>query len=343
MKILCYTDNHFCEKASIVTRYGTKYTTRLENQLQSINWAETLALKMDCDAIICLGDFFDRAQLTDQELTALTDINWANLPHYFLVGNHESEENDLQYSSTAALAGINREIINKPELRIMSDTLEFAFLPYVLESNRVALSEIFSARNDRLRLLFSHNDILGLQLGPVVSKTGYSVEELESCCDLCLNGHLHNGYNVSERVINLGNLTGKDFGENAFKHAHGAVFIDTDTTTFQFIENPHAFNFYKIDIDTEGDIFALDSLKNNAIISMKCKEHLVDRVRAEVAAKQNIIEYRIIITKDYAENDTAEFDVSSLMVDQCAKFAECCRAKLDNNEILEEELAEILK
>lgn len=37
MKILLYTDNHFCEKSSIINKYGEKYTYRLENQLKSIN------------------------------------------------------------------------------------------------------------------------------------------------------------------------------------------------------------------------------------------------------------------------------------------------------------------
>ena len=36
-------------------------------------------------------------------------------------------------------------------------------------------------------------------------------------------------------------------------------------------------------------------------------------------------------------------DANTLYIDQCAKFAECCRARLDNNDILELELAEILK
>ena len=36
MKILCFTDNHFCEKSSIITKYGAKYTLRLENQLLKI-------------------------------------------------------------------------------------------------------------------------------------------------------------------------------------------------------------------------------------------------------------------------------------------------------------------
>lgn len=37
MRILVFTDNHFCERSSIITKYGPKYSIRLENQLESLN------------------------------------------------------------------------------------------------------------------------------------------------------------------------------------------------------------------------------------------------------------------------------------------------------------------
>ena len=342
MRILVFSDNHFSEKSSIITKYGFKYTLRLENQIESLDWVETTALQKECDMIICLGDFFDHAQLTDQELTALNDIQWANIPHFFIVGNHESEENDLQYSSTMALLGPYREIISHPALLEQSG-VELAFLPYVLESNRKPLTEFFTENPEKLRLLFTHNDILGLQLGPVVSRTGYSIEELESVCHLCLNGHLHNGTQISSKVINLGNLTGKDFSEDAFKYTHKVIIIDTDAMNVDFIENPYAFNFYKLDILEIQDMSILKELKPNAVVSIKCKDFLVKQVRETVDTISNIIESRIIVTKDPAQLGTEDIDISSLCVDQCEKFAECCRAKLDNNDVLEMELAEILK
>ena len=42
MKILLFGDTHFCERSSIITKYGTKYSVRLENQLASLNWVEQL-------------------------------------------------------------------------------------------------------------------------------------------------------------------------------------------------------------------------------------------------------------------------------------------------------------
>lgn len=342
MKILCFTDNHFCERSSILTKYGTKYSVRLENQIASINWVEQIAKEEDCKMVVCLGDFFDKPHLTDQEITALQDIHWAeNIPHYFLVGNHESEENDLQYSSTKVLEADYRMIVDKPVLYNLAD-IELAFLPYVVESNKQPL-EAYFPKTGMPRILFSHNDILGLQLGPVVSKIGFSIEEIEANCEFCLNGHLHNGQAVSNRVLNLGNLTGKDFGEDASRYQHKVIIIDTDTFVFKTIENPYAFNFYKIDILTEADLALLDTVKTNAVVSIKCIDKYVETAKEKINQNQNIIETRTILIKTFEENSEDSVDISDLAVDQGVKFAECCRAKLENTPILEAELAEILK
>ena len=179
-------------------------------------------------------------------------------------------------------------------------------------------------------------------MGPVVSTVGFKPEELAANCDLCVNGHLHNGIKVNEKVINLGNLTGKDFGENAFMYKHNVMLVDTDTMTYELIENPYAFNFYKIEINSKADLAILNKLSNNAVVSIKCKDALVSEAKELIARLPNIIEHRIVITRDVTNSETAE-DIADLTVDQYVKFAECCKEKLENNAILEEELSEILK
>lgn len=343
MRILVFADNHFSEKSSILVRYGTRYTMRLENQLDSLRWVGEQAVTHKCDCIVGLGDFFDHAQLTDQELTALQEVPWADLPHYFLVGNHESEECDLQYNSTMALQGPNRTIISKPSLVNISDTLELAFLPYVLESNRQPIDDYFDTPAEKLRILFSHNDIQGLQLGPVVSRTGFTISDLEQVCHLCVNGHLHNGQQISNKIVNLGNLTGKDFSEDATNYLHKIMIIDTDLMQVDYFENPYALNFYKFELINTSDLEKLYKLKSNALVAVKCTASLIPTVREICTNQPNIIESRIMVLHDQAEDIMSSIDISSLCVDQCAKFAECCRAKLENSELLEQELAEILK
>jgi DNA repair exonuclease SbcCD nuclease subunit len=342
MRIALATDNHFCEKSSIVQKMGTKYTLRLENQLKSIEWFERLAVEKHCDAVIYLGDFFDKSSLTDKEITATKDIFWNDLKHYFIIGNHESGDSGLLFSSTKTLESTDRILISEAKKTDLGNC-ELCFLPYVTESDRIPLSDYFGTKTLKQRIILSHNDIAGIQMGPVVSRTGFSIEEIESNCDLFINGHLHNGQAVTNKIINLGNLTGKDFGEDASRYQHKIIIIDTDTFAFETIENPYAFNFYKFDILTENDLKVLNTVKTNAVVSIKCVDKYVEYLREKIAQNPNIIDTRIILIKTFEESDNSIVDISDLTVDQCVKFAECCREKLDNTPILEAELAEILK
>ena len=342
MRIAIATDNHFCEKSSIVQKMGTKYTLRLENQLKSIEWFENIAMEKDCDAVIYLGDFFDKSSLTDQEITATKDIKWNELIHYFIIGNHESGDSGLLFSSTKTLESYTHILISDPKKTDLGHC-ELCFLPYVTESDRSSLNEYFGIKTGKPRIILSHNDIAGIQMGPVVSRTGFSVEEIESNCDLFINGHLHNGQNITNKIINLGNLTGKDFGEDATRYKHNIAILDTDTLHIELIENPYAFNFYKLEINCAEEINKLYNLKNQAIISVKCKDFLLETVKTVIEANADkIIESRVISVREL-NTGKQEVDITDLTVDHLARFVECCKNNIDNNAILEEELAEICK
>ena len=70
-KILICGDIHFSTYSSILRKRGEFYSERLENLLWSINWVEKTAEDNKCNRIIYLGDFFDKASLDSEELTAL--------------------------------------------------------------------------------------------------------------------------------------------------------------------------------------------------------------------------------------------------------------------------------
>ena len=100
MKYLVCGDVHWCQYSSILRARGRKYSVRLENLINSVNWVEDLAAKKGCIGVIYLGDFFDRPDLNAEELTALQEVKWANIKHIFIVGNHESNVLNLSFSST---------------------------------------------------------------------------------------------------------------------------------------------------------------------------------------------------------------------------------------------------
>lgn len=340
-KILLFADLHMCPQASIINKWGTKYPKRLENCIDTVNWIERTAEELCCQYVISLGDFFDKPDLSSETITACNEIQWSWLQHYHIVGNHDASNSSLIFNSANCLSNDNHRVITEHEV-LMLDDCDICFLPYITESDRKPLSEYFKNLDpSRRRIILSHNDIRGIQLGPAISKTGFGVEEIEASCDLFFNGHLHNGQVITPKVINLGNCTGKDFGENSLFYSHNIAVIDTSDLSYTYIENPYAYNFYKLQIDCETDIYCLDSLKNNAVVSIKCMHNFAESVKQRIGENKNIIESRVISVRQYEESsEQAELD---LTVDHLTRFVECCKANIDNSSILEEELSEICK
>src|SRR5574344_2114067 len=173
-KICIWGDNHWSQYSSILRKRGNKYSVRLENSIASLNWVENLATSQGCSFVVCTGDFFDAAVLKAEELTALEDIKWNNLPHMFLVGNHEMGRSDLRYSSAHVFGNIqNASVIDKSCL-IQLPELDIVLLPYILESDRKPLQEYIKPLNclNNKRIIISHNDIKGIQMGKFESVEG---------------------------------------------------------------------------------------------------------------------------------------------------------------------------
>ena len=330
-----------CPQASIINKWGTKYPKRLENCIKTVNWLERKAEELNCDYIVNLGDFFDKPDLSSETITACNDINWSDIIHYHIVGNHDASNSSLVFNAVNSLKSNNHFIVSEPSVLPIVDC-DICFLPYITECDRKPLNEYFKMMSqDTRRIILSHNDISGIQLGPVISKTGFSIEEIEASCDIFINGHLHNGQAITPKVVNLGNCTGKDFGENALIHSHCVALLDTSSMTIEYIENPYAYNFYKLQVDCESDIKCFDQLKNNTVVSVKCVHNLVDKVKQKIEDTPNIIESRVILIRQYEETaETAELD---LTVDHLTRFIECCKSSIENSTILEEELSEICK
>ena len=347
MRALIYTDNHYTQYSSIIRSRGENYSSRLENQIKTLNWLEELAVEKKCDQIICLGDFFDKSELNAEELSALKEIKWSNLKHIFLVGNHEIGSQDSKYNSLNALSAFG-EIISEPKM-CAGFGYQLIYLPYILESNRKSLLEYldkltydyyndnFTTMEVKHQIILSHNDICGIRYGQYISKQGFDAQEIYNSCDLFINGHLHNQTQINDRMLNLGNLTGQNFSEDAFKYSHCAAILDTDTLKIDLINNPYAFNFYKLDINTEKDLDVFDKLVAPAIITVSTPIDLVDKVKECVSNfNSSIIESRVVgkpIKKEIEEKD-----VEIINVDHIKQFKDYILKTIDNSDLLTEEL-----
>ena len=366
-RILLYTDNHFCSTSSILRKRGNKYTLRLENQLDTMNWLVDTAISKGCKNIVCLGDFFDSPNLNSEELACLAEVDFKDLIPSFIVGNHEMGNANLDYSSAHSFL-MNQvcEVYNKPAVVGIGNCLIY-ILPYQTEvSRKKSVTDYFPSieapSHIKYKVLLMHNDIAGISMGKFVSKEGFSIEDLSNNFDLVVNGHLHNQSWVCDNVLNLGNITGQNFSEDSLRYKHQCMVLDCDTLTYELLTNPRALNFCKIDftqpnnnIDYINKISS--SMGGNCVASIQVNDEDYEYVRyrfdpdynpeqyKNILPKNcNMLQTRISIKKELESTSNCKVASSDdLHVDYLTEFQNYIIDTLGINDIVETELTEILK
>lgn len=343
MKLFIIGDVHWSEYSSILRGQGERYSVRLENLIKTIDWCESTAKERGCDRVAYLGDFFDKPSLNDREISALKEVRWEEtLPHDFIVGNHESSVSGLRFSSTKMLERDGFAVRDTPSDEEWGG-LQLCFLPYVTEDDRKPLADYFRKAGGK-RVVLSHNDIKGISFGRVESKSGFPIGEIEGNADLYVNGHLHNGAWVTKKILNLGNITGQNFGEDAYRYEHHAAILDTDTLRLEFIENPHALNFEQIDVKSRADIENLGLKKGSMVVNFRCADELIPSLREALKAfgKDRLVESRITSVKEPAKvsgGDSPKLEA----IDGDGKFSEFMLDRLGDSDIVKQEIAEVLR
>ena len=358
MKVLIYSDVHFSQDSSIVRSMGEKYSTRLEYLIKSLNWAEELAIHNSCDLIVNLGDTFDKSSLNAMEISAFKEVFFVSREntiglkkypqHIVLVGNHDSNVASLSFTSADLFKDNSFEVIKKPvQVEVDKELVDeqraiLHFLPYITEDNRKDLSEYFNFQDKCKHIIFSHNDIKGIQLGKFISKEGFDIEDINKSCDLFLNGHLHNSSWINHKILNVGNLCGQNFSEDNFKTKHGAWILDVDTLSLTFYENPYALNFYKIEINKQNPSLSSYDIGNNACLMIKCERACLEKIKEELNNRKDIVASKIIVYNENIVNND-ENSVKIERIDYLKSFYDFIIDKLGNSDIIRDELEEICK
>lgn len=336
MRISVIGDLHMCRCSSIVRGNGKEYTQRLENCIKTLDWVERESESNGCTMEIFLGDFFDRPELDSETITAVKSVRWNNIEKHFIVGNHEADVATLEYNSANLLSRIGK-VESSRRLIGIDNGLSILMLPYESEDCRKPLD--FNGKDSIIA--FSHNDIKGIRYGAFESKTGFSLDEIESNFRLFINGHLHNGSWVREgKVLNLGNITGLNFSEDASTYEHHMAIIDTDTMSIEFIANPVAFNFQKIDVDSENDLIKLKMEMPNSVISVRCEESLAERAK-EIISSNNCIFTSRMVTYSNSNADTQATVADT--IDHLSLFRDFVLERLGNMDAVKEELMEVCR
>lgn len=304
-----------------------------------------MSKEKNCDLEVCLGDFCDRSDLTDEEISALREIKWNDIKKYFVVGNHESAQHELTFTTMQAIDNGNISIINRPTGVVIDDNTYY-FIPYFIDSDRPSFKEMIDDMKIESRgkkIVFSHNDIAGINYAGFISKSGFNKEEIESSCDLFLNGHLHNGQKISDKIYNLGSFSAHNFTNDSFNYRYGAWILDTDDMSLEFIENPFSLNFYKLSIIEESDLKQLSKIKNNSVLSIRYSNHLANELESELSKikEKLIVTPRMMAIRETAS--AAEIKIQDLRSNHLERLVTFCRQALTNSDILEAELAELCK
>lgn len=297
-----------------------------------------MTLHNECDIIVYLGDFFDKSYLNAEEISALTEIHMStDKPHYFLCGNHEMLTHTGEFNSIDIFKSrSNMIVINKPTVINYQGT-DLCFLPYIFESDRLdSIQDYFG--NVENRIVFSHNDIKNVQMGRFMSKEGFDLEDLKSNCKMFFNGHLHNGLWLSNNVLNVGNLTGQNFSEDAFSYGHHVYVYDTETQDTQAIINPYAINFYKLDYNQLSN-YSKGLFKDNAVISVSCT--LSEVTNARKILDDISLEYKITIIPDIETN--SDNNVKLEVVNHLEEFSNFILTELGSSDVVKYELNEVCK
>lgn len=346
-RIFIVGDVHWCQNSSIVRGMGAKYSVRLENLIKSVDWAESKAVEEGADLIVYLGDFFDKPELNSMEITALKDVRWSFAEHVFLVGNHEASNASLEFNSANVLRGLGFKVIDEP---VQSNGV--LYLPYVSEDRRKPLAEYLSGNAG---LVLSHNDVKGIRYGGFLSRNGFPIEDIkalhgEGRVGMFVNGHLHNHAEFEDEsgsvfLMNLGNLTGQNFSEDADLYGHSAMVYEMEfgegweemgVDSFTLHRNPEAMNFYKLH---SGRLNGL-AVPRNSVVSITARRGDAPAVEGFLKANADkVLASRVTWEMEPASPEEAKgFEKS----DHLVMFREFALSELGRAPKVEEELAEVL-
>lgn len=342
MKLELVGDTHLSAYSSILRKRGNMYSVRLEGIIKSVEWAESIASQIQCP-IIYLGDFFDRAELKSEELSALSDIKWSNVSKKFIVGNHEIGKADAIFSSVNVLKlNSSNEVISIPSYVITPTNELICMLPYTFNILEDVI-DYWPSLKDKWytfskRILFMHNDIKGVQMGKFMSTHGLDKVNLDERFDLVVNGHLHNQSKVSDKIINIGNLTGQNFSEDASKYPHQVMILDTETLSYELVDNPYAFNFYSCVWPNVPH-----NIKPNSVVTLKVAEDKVEEANNWLAS-DNIIQSMLLVNREIMKEEVVTKNLQSLQLDHIKEFREFILANTVDSEkdSVREELEAVL-
>lgn len=225
-KLVISADIHFCKRESLVEN-------RYPFLQKSIAWADAIE-----GTHIDLGDFFNASSLSAEDVAVLESIKFKSMWHC-IAGNHEQDGSNslLKYFRDMHF------LYEKPQIKNMGKEIGWVlFLPFMKEPQSLEVYLKTLPKTEQV-IVFSHCDFIGM----FGAETGFKVDDIEKDprIRMWFNGHYHQRAILGQKTVVVGNMVGKNFTQNL--EEHGVCVYDMETNTYEFVENPYALCFGKMD------------------------------------------------------------------------------------------------
>lgn len=245
MKIGIFTDPHLTKK---VQKIQADWIQSVESSFYSMV-EDFKAQKVD--AVVCGGDFFDKAMLLASNVKTLMYVlgalNSLQVPVFFLLGNHEiesAEENILEILDVY------------PHLTPVTATTKYhglTFIPYS-EDPKDHLCDM------RDQVVFTHHDIYGSSLAGGRTRAKFGLDpKIFSDARLVINGHIHSKSEFVN-VRNIGSLLCGAQGEITYPESPCYYILNSDTLHLEPRKNLHSIHY--VTCDAKSVTKVLDHYKN---------------------------------------------------------------------------------
>ena len=129
------------------------------------------------------------------------------------------------------------------------------------------------------------------------------------------------------------------------KYPHQAILLDTDNGSVDFITNPFALNFYKIDLsnydeDSIKKYFISNLINDNIVLTVKVDENKVPFIKKYLEEKYtNILSYRVIANIEHSDKQISTQE--NISIDYIDKFKCYITNELGTSNLVMEELEKV--
>jgi len=289
----------------------------LWEQIQVTHQIFSYAKDNNINLVIFNGDLFEIKNRIDFDTL---NIVWSLYREYsksfdiiMNTGNHDFYSLDRRKSSLLPFSD-NVRVVCEPE-DLKYDSTLIRIIPYGMVEGNLSIPKGFNKT-----ILFTHEDIAGLKLGPSDYTSGAKLKsQIFGSWDIVFNSHIHKPQTLGN-IVNIGSPMAQDFGEiddvKRFIHYKDGEVISVPTAcprffTFSGLNDKikktimgDSRNFYRIDVDSRLLSDPVFKKFNVSVGEIKVKER-------EVRLKKNLRKGDEL--KEYIKISKPKLDYSRLL------------------------------